>query len=80
MSGRRIPLIGRVYHIAFNPPKVEGKDDLTGEELIQREDDSEETILNRLRIYHQQTELLLNFYQETGNEGDESISSPNILV
>ena len=77
LSGRRIhPSSGRVYHIAFNPPKVEGKDDLTGEELIQREDDSEETILNRLRIYHQQTELLLNFYQEMSNEGDESISSP----
>ncbi|MBR6027075.1 MAG: adenylate kinase [Neisseriaceae bacterium] len=63
MSGRRIHLAsGRTYHIVHNPPKVEGKDDITGEDLIQRDDDKEETVKKRLAIYHEQTEVLVNFY------------------
>jgi adenylate kinase len=65
LSGRRThPASGRVYHVLFNPPKVEGKDDITGEPLIQRVDDSEETIKNRLAVYHKQTEPLVNYYKE----------------
>lgn len=65
MSGRRVhPASGRTYHVVFNPPKEEGKDDVTGEPLIQRDDDKEETVLERLKIYHDQTEPLINFYQK----------------
>lgn len=71
MSGRRVHLAsGRTYHVKFNPPKVEGKDDLTGEDLIQREDDKEETVRKRLAIYHEQTEPLIAYYVKwaaTGN-------------
>ncbi|MEE8056297.1 MAG: adenylate kinase [Pseudomonadales bacterium] len=64
MSGRRIhEASGRVYHVVFNPPKHEGLDDDTGEPLMQREDDNEETVRKRLQIYHEQTEPLVNFYQ-----------------
>lgn len=70
MSGRRVHLAsGRTYHIVFNPPKEEGKDDVTGEALIQREDDQEETVRQRLQVYHDQTEPLIGYYQgweETG--------------
>ncbi len=60
MSGRRAHLpSGRTYHIKFNPPKVEGKDDITGEDLVQREDDRPETVMTRLRVYHEQTEQLV---------------------
>lgn len=63
MSGRRVHLeSGRTYHVTFNPPKVEGKDDETGEDLIQREDDQEATVKARLEIYHDQTEPLISFY------------------
>lgn len=63
MSGRRVHLAsGRTYHLVFNPPKVEGKDDETGEDLIQREDDQEDTVKARLKVYHDQTEPLINFY------------------
>ncbi len=63
MSGRRVHLAsGRTYHVLFNPPKVDGKDDETGEDLIQREDDSEETVRERLSVYHEQTEPLINYY------------------
>lgn len=63
MSGRRVHLSsGRTYHIKHNPPKVAGKDDLTGEDLIQRDDDKEETVKKRLEVYHQQTEVLIDFY------------------
>ncbi len=63
MSGRRVhPASGRTYHVVFNPPKEEGKDDVTGEPLIQRDDDKEETVLARLKIYHDQTEPLIEFY------------------
>ena len=64
MSGRRVhPASGRVYHTEHNPPKVAGKDDETGEELIQREDDKEETVRHRLSVYHAQTKPLVDFYQ-----------------
>jgi adenylate kinase len=63
LSGRRShPGSGRVYHIVYNPPNVEGLDDLTGEPLIQRDDDREDTIRNRLATYHEQTEVLSSFY------------------
>ncbi len=63
MAGRRVHLIsGRSYHIEYNPPKVEGVDDETGEPLIQRADDKEETVRNRLAVYHEQTKPLVNYY------------------
>jgi len=65
MSGRRVhPGSGRTYHVKFNPPKVEGKDDVTGEELIQRDDDKEETVKKRLSVYHDQTEVLVDYYSK----------------
>ena len=65
MSGRRVhPASGRSYHIKFNPPKVEGKDDVTGEPLVQREDDKEETVKKRLDVYSQQTRPLVAYYSE----------------
>lgn len=67
MAGRRVHLIsGRSYHIEYNPPKVEGVDDETGEPLIQRDDDKEETVRNRLRVYHEQTKPLVNYYSAPG--------------
>jgi len=64
MSGRRVhPASGRVYHTEHNPPKVAGKDDLTGEDLIQRQDDLEETVRHRLSVYHSQTKPLVAFYK-----------------
>jgi adenylate kinase len=69
LSGRRVHLdSGRVYHVAFNPPQVSGKDDVTGETLIQREDDKEDTVRNRLKVYHQQTEPLVKFYADLHRE------------
>ena len=77
LGGRRVhPDSGRVYHVEYNPPKVAGKDDVTGEALIQREDDHEETIRNRLSVYHDQTEVLVGFYQELKNN-DKNIPAPN---
>ena len=65
MSGRRVHLSsGRSYHVEFNPPRVEGKDDVTGEALVQRDDDRAETVLSRLGVYHQQTAPLIAFYDE----------------
>jgi adenylate kinase len=65
MSGRRVHVAsGRTYHVVFNPPKVEGKDDETGEDLIQRDDDQEETVRKRLEVYHAQTEPLVHYYSE----------------
>ena len=65
MSGRRMhPGSGRNYHIVYNPPKIDGKDDLTGEDLIQREDDKPETVKDRLIVYQNQTSPLVNFYSE----------------
>ena len=70
MSGRRVHLAsGRTYHVKFNPPKVTGLDDLTGEPLIQRDDDKEDTVAKRLHIYHEQTEALVGYYTAWSNSG-----------
>ena len=70
MSGRRVHLAsGRTYHLRFNPPKVEGKDDVTGEDLIQRKDDEEATVKTRLKVYHDQTEVLLGYYADWAKTG-----------
>lgn len=70
LSGRRVhPASGRVYHVVYNPPKVEGKDDATGEDLIQRDDDKVDTIKKRLEVYHTQTEQLVGFYQGLAKSG-----------
>ena len=71
MSGRRVHLAsGRTYHVIFNPPKVDGKDDETGENLIQREDDQEKTVRERLKVYHQQTKPLINYYSNWASNGN----------
>lgn len=70
MSGRRShPASGRTYHVKFNPPKVAGKDDVTGEDLVQRDDDKEEVVLKRLEVYHNQTEQLIGYYSDWANSG-----------
>jgi adenylate kinase len=70
MSGRRShPASGRIYHVKFNPPKVEGKDDVTGEDLIQRDDDKEETVRKRLDVYSQQTRPLVDYYSAWAQSG-----------
>lgn len=72
MSGRRVhPASGRTYHVVFNPPKVEGVDDETGEPLIQRDDDREETVKARLQVYHDQTEPLIGYYSSWAEQGGE---------
>jgi adenylate kinase len=79
MSGRRAHLAsGRTYHVKFNPPKVEGKDDVTGEPLVQREDDREETVKKRLEVYQAQTRPLVDFYQRWAKEGGagSSLATP----
>ena len=69
MSGRRVhQASGRSYHIVYNPPKVEGKDDVTGEDLIIRADDKPETVLDRLAVYHKQTSPLIDYYQAEANQ------------
>jgi len=71
MSGRRVHTAsGRTYHIVFNPPKVAGKDDVTGEDLVQRPDDAEETVLKRLTVYHDQTKPLVEYYSSWAKSGD----------
>ena len=71
MSGRRVHAAsGRTYHIKFNPPKVAGRDDVTGEPLIQRDDDKEETVKKRLAVYHGQTEPLVAYYRQWAASGD----------
>jgi adenylate kinase len=71
MSGRRShPASGRVYHVVFNPPKVEGRDDVTGEPLVQRDDDREETVRQRLQTYHDQTAVLSSFYGGLVEKGE----------
>jgi len=83
MSGRRVHAAsGRTYHIKFNPPKVKGKDDVTGEDLIQRDDDKEETVRRRLAVYHEQTEPLVAYYVKwaaTGNPSAPKYRSVNGL-
>jgi adenylate kinase len=79
MSGRRAHLAsGRTYHIVYNPPKEDGIDDLTGEPLVQRDDDQEETVRNRLEVYHQQTEPLIDYYQEFANSDD--VKAPHYVA
>ncbi len=71
MSGRRShPASGRTYHIKFNPPNVEGQDDITGEPLVQRDDDKEETVKKRLSVYHEQTKPLVAYYSDWANTGE----------
>lgn len=70
MSGRRVhPASGRTYHVDFNPPKADGQDDVTGEPLIQRDDDKEETVRKRLEVYHEQTEPLIDYYSKWSANG-----------
>jgi adenylate kinase len=70
MSGRRAHLAsGRTYHVIFNPPKEEGKDDVTGEALVQRDDDKEDTVRKRLEVYHDQTEPLIDYYKNWQSSG-----------
>lgn len=83
LSGRRVHAdSGRVYHVVYNPPKVEGKDDETGDDLIQRDDDQEETVRKRLSIYHDQTEPLVSFYKglraEKGDAAPEYVHVPGV--
>jgi adenylate kinase len=71
MSGRRVhPASGRTYHVKFNPPKQEGKDDVSGEALVQRDDDKEETVRKRLEVYHAQTKPLIDYYATWFASGD----------
>lgn len=71
MSGRRVhPGSGRVYHLVYNPPKVEGKDDVTGEELVIRADDEESTVRKRLAVYHEQTAPLIDYYKQEAEAGN----------
>ena len=78
MSGRRIHLAsGRTYHVHFNPPKIEGKDDVTGDPLIHREDDREETVRKRLAEYHKMTAVLSEFYQNMAASSD---NTPEFII
>jgi adenylate kinase len=73
MSGRRVhPASGRTYHVTFNPPKVDGKDDVTGEALIQRDDDKEETVRKRLQVYNDQTRPLVDYYSTWATQSNAS--------
>jgi adenylate kinase len=79
MSGRRVhPASGRTYHVTFNPPKVEGKDDVTGEALIQRDDDKEETVRKRLQVYNDQTRPLVEYYSTwvTQSNTSDKVKAP----
>jgi len=74
MSGRRVHLTsGRTYHIEFNPPKIDGKDDETGDELIQRVDDQENTVRKRLDVYRKETEPLIDYYNKLSREDDSKV-------
>ncbi len=78
MSGRRVHLpSGRSYHVIFNPPKVHGKDDITGEDLVQRPDDVEDTVVKRLNVYHDQTKPLVDYYTAWQKSG--SPDSPKLV-
>jgi len=72
LSGRRVhEASGRIYHVKYNPPTTEGKDDETGDTLMQREDDKEETVRKRLKIYHSQTAPLVDYYSNWSNSGND---------
>ena len=80
MSGRRVHAAsGRTYHVVFNPPKNEGKDDLTGEPLVQRDDDKEETVRQRLKVYHDQTEPLIGYYSRWAEQGQGESGAPRYI-
>ncbi|MEH6577650.1 MAG: adenylate kinase [Amphritea sp.] len=80
MSGRRVhPGSGRTYHVIFNPPKEEGKDDVTGEELVQRADDQEATVRQRLEIYHDQTAPLITYYKGWAEENAANAPKYNYI-
>ncbi len=75
MSGRLVhPASGRVYHLDYHPPLVAGKDDVTGELLISRDDDAEDTVRKRLEVYHQQTEPLISYYKKRAEEGESGLT------
>ncbi|WP_370238915.1 adenylate kinase [Neptunomonas phycophila] len=81
MSGRRVHAgSGRTYHVVFNPPKEEGKDDVTGEDLIQREDDKEEIVQGRLKVYHDQTEPLIAYYRNWAEKAGEASAPKYVYV
>ncbi len=81
MSGRRIHLAsGRTYHIQHNPPKIAGKDDVTGDPLIQREDDHEETVRKRLEEYHRMTAVLSQYYRKLSEKGEKGTSPAFVTV
>jgi len=74
MSGRRVHLAsGRTYHVLYNPPQSEGKDDQTGEDLIQRDDDQADTVRERLKVYHEQTEPLITYYSDWANAEEADV-------
>ncbi len=80
MSGRRAHLAsGRTYHVIYNPPKQEDIDDVTGEPLVQRDDDKEETVKKRLDVYHEQTEPLITYYQDYANSNDANAPKYNTI-
>jgi adenylate kinase len=75
LSGRRThPASGRTYHVIYNPPKVPGKDDVTGEDLVQRPDDTEETVKSRIATYHAQTKPLIDYYMKRASNGGAGAS------
>ena len=79
MSGRRVhPASGRTYHVKFNPPKIAGKDDVTGEDLIQRDDDKEDTVRKRLQVYNDQTRPLVDYYSSwaTQSSSADQVKAP----
>ena len=79
ITGRRVhPASGRTYHVKYNPPKMPEKDDITGDDLIQRDDDTEQTVRKRLSVYHEQTEPLINFYKSWKQENDEAPKFINV--
>lgn len=76
ISGRRThPASGRSYHVRFNPPKQEGKDDITGEDLVHRDDDKEETVKKRLEVYQKQTQPLVEYYSQKATDAQENTPS-----
>ena len=81
LSGRRVhPASGRIYHVKYSPPKVAGKDDVSGEDLVQRDDDLEETVKKRLDIYHTQTKQLVAFYQKLAENGSAKAPTYTCIV
>ncbi len=80
MSGRRVhPASGRSYHVKFNPPKVDGRDDATGEALVTRDDDKEETVKKRLEVYRAQTRPLIKYYSDWANTGDKAAPKYRVI-